>query len=65
MLLLHIYSLLLKMDHSDMGHGDMGHGDMGHGDMDMGGKCSMNVSYSLDSALVVVYLMLIPYVDAI
>ena len=51
--------------HMDMGHGDMGHGDMGHGDMDMGGKCSMNVSYSLGLALFVVYLMLISNVDAV
>lgn len=33
-------------------HSDMGHGDMGHGDMDMGGKCNMNVRYSLWSALI-------------
>jgi copper transporter 1 len=33
------------MDHSM--HMGMGHGDMGHGDMDMGGKCNMNVRYTL------------------
>lgn len=38
--------------HMGMGHGDMGHGDMGHGDMDMGGKCNMNVRYSLRLSLI-------------
>lgn len=50
LLLLRIYLLLFKMDHSM--HMDMGHGDMGHGDMDMGAKCNMNVRYSLRSALI-------------
>ena len=38
---------LLEMDHSNMDHGGIDHGHMGHGDMDMGGKCSMNVSWAI------------------
>lgn len=55
MLFSHSYLRLFKMDHSmhtGMEHGDMGHGGMGHGDMDMGGKCNMNVRYSLRSTLI-------------
>jgi hypothetical protein len=40
-----LFLLLFNMDHSM--HMGMGHGDMGHGDMDMGGKCNMNVRYTL------------------